>query len=149
MPESVKTGLLKALEAKLKEIPEVGTVLRWQDIPTDLGNYIAPVLFFWETEEKEPFNRLAWGRLDFSIQVFFPLNPDDPGDYTRFAEQADTVAGRVWNLLAGDLGELRSAGLVQALPGLVVKAKHNLEWGVLFLTYELSYVHNYGDAFAA
>jgi hypothetical protein len=146
--EAVKTQLLKAIELELQEIPEIGTVLRWQDIPVDLSDFTPPVLFFWEDEEKEPYNRLAQGTLDFWIEVFFPLAMDNEPDYTRFTEDADTVAGRLWNLFAGDLSSLKSAGLVKALPGRVVKAKHNPEWGVLFLTYQLTYVHNYGDAFA-
>jgi hypothetical protein len=148
MPDTVKTQVLKALAARLEEIEELGTVRRWQDIPTDLSLYPSPVLFFWEDEEKEPFNRLTLGRLDLWLEVFFPLAAGDEADYTRFAETAETVAGRIADLLAAPLGPLRNAGLIQAEPGRVVKAKHNPDWGVLFMTYQLTYVHNCGDAFA-
>ena len=56
MAEPVKTQVLKAVETMLGEIPEIKTVYRWRDIPTDLDELEngTPALFFWEEEEKEP-----------------------------------------------------------------------------------------------
>ena len=75
MAEPVKTQVLKAVETMLGEIPEIKTVYRWQDIPTDLEELEngAPALFFWEEEEKEPWNRLTLGKLDFWMAVFIKL----------------------------------------------------------------------------
>lgn len=145
--DPVKIGLLKTLEARLAEIPELGSVQRWEDLPADLSGYTLPALFFWEEEEKEVQNRLALGALDFWLQVFFALDPDDPADYTAFSETAETVAARIANLFAAP-GELRSAGLIQAGAGRVYKAKHNENYGSLFMSWRLDYGHARQDAFS-
>lgn len=148
MSEPVKTLLLRSLEEKLRGIEEVKTVVRWDDIPVDLSGYETPVLFFWEEEEKEPHNRLTLGRLDLWFQVFEPLRPDQDGDYVRFCELAEVIAAKIDNLMSGEWPDLRAAGLIQVIPGRVVKTKHNPEWGVLFMIYQVIYAHRSGDAFS-
>lgn len=148
MDEPVKTRLLKALEGRLRTIPEINTVIRWDDIPVDLAGYEPPVLFFWEEEEKEPHNRIALGRLTMWFQVFSPLRPEEEEDYASFCELAELLAGRLDDLMSGAWPELRAAGLIQVIPGRVVKAKHSPDWGVLFKTYQLIYAHRMGDSFA-
>ena len=144
--DPIKTRLLKELQAQLAEIPELGSVQRWEDVPADLNEYSLPALFFWEEEEKEDINRLTHGILDFWLQVFFSLDSDDPANYTAFSEAADTVAGRIGNLFT-DNRYLRSVGLIRAEPGRIIKAKHNPDYGVLFMSYSLLYGHARGDAF--
>lgn len=146
MADTVKTGLLKAIETRLNEIPELATVKRWEDIPADLTGFVLPVAFFWETERQEPYNRLTLGILDFWVQVFFSLDPDVPASFTDFSEDAETVAGVISDFFAAP-GELRALGLIQAKPaGDVVKARYNEDYGVLFMSYELSYGRARGDA---
>lgn len=146
MADTVKTGILKAIETLLSGIPAIKTVFRWQEIPIDLAEFEKPVLFFWEEEDKERRNRLTLGKLDFWIQVFFALDPEDPASYAAFTEAAEEAAGYIQNEFAVNL---RATGLIQALPGRVVKAKHNDDFGILFMTYQLTYGHATGDAFAA
>jgi hypothetical protein len=146
MTETVKTGLLKAIEARLNEIPGLSTVKRWEDIPTDLAPLTLPAAFFWETEEQEAYNRLVLGRLDFWVQVFFGLDPEVPASFTDFSEAAEAIAGEISDLFAAP-GDLRAAGLIQAQPaGQVVKARYNDDYGVLFMSYQLSYGRARGDA---
>jgi hypothetical protein len=146
--DPVKTGLLKAIEESLAAIPELATVKRWEDIPTDLSLLTLPAAFFWEEEDKEAYNRLTKGNLDFWVEVFFSLDPEDPASYTAFSEAAEQVAGEIEALFAAPLG-LRDMGLLQALPAAkVVKARYNSDYGVLFMSYQLIYVHARGDAFS-
>jgi len=78
--------------------------------------------------------------------VFFGLDPEDPASYTAFSESAEAVAGRIANMFAAP-GELRAAGLIQAAPAAkVVKAKYNNDYGVLFMSYQLSYGRARSDA---
>lgn len=144
---TIKTGLLQAIEVRLNEIPELATVKRWEDIPADLEAMAKPILFFWEEEDRESWNRLTLGNLDFWMQVFFTLDPDDAPDYTAFTEAAEIVAGKIQNLLAAP-GTLRAAGLIRVKPDRVVKARYNSEYGTLFLSYQLMYAHAAGNAFA-
>lgn len=145
--DTVKIALLKAIENRLMEIPEVATVKRWEDIPTDLSTLTLPVLFFWEEDELEPYNRLTKGNLDFWLQVFFALEAEDPASFTAFSETADIVAGQISNLFAAP-GSLRESGLLRAEPDRVVKARYNSDYGVLFMNYQISYLHAAGDAFS-
>ena len=147
MADTVKTTLLKAIEEQLNGIAGLATVKRWEDIPTDLSALELPVAFFWEHDEQEPYNRLTRGVLDFWVEVFFALDSDNPASYTAFSESAEEVAGHIKGLFAAP-GELRAAGLILAEPGRVVKAKHNPEYGVLFMGYQLTYVHAAGNAWA-
>lgn len=145
MADTVKTTLLKAIEARLGEVSELATVKRWEDIPTDLAALALPAAFFWEEEEPEPHNRLTFGILDFWVEVFFAVDADDPESYTAFSETAETVKGRIAGIFAAP-GDLRAAGLIQAEPGRVVKAKHTPDYGALFMSYRLTYGHARGDA---
>jgi hypothetical protein len=146
MADPVKTILLKAIEDRLNDIQGLATVKRWEDIPADLTGLTMPVAFFWETEEQEVYNRLVLGRLDFWVQVFFGLDPEVPASFTAFSEAAEVIAGKISDLFATP-GELRVAGLIQAQPaGQVVKARYNDDYGVLFMSYQLSYGRARGDA---
>jgi hypothetical protein len=105
-----------------------------------------PTAFFWETERQEPYNRLTLGVLDFWVQVFFGLDPEVPASFTAFSEAAETVAGAISDFFAAPAG-LRALGLIQAKPASdVVKARYNTDYGVLFMSYELSYGRARGDA---
>ena len=143
----VKTNLLQAIEARLNLIPELATVKRWEDIPVDLSTLTLPAAFFWEEENPEPYNRLTKGVLDFWVEVFFTLDADDPASYTAFSESAEIVAKKIAGMFAAP-GDLRAAGFIQAEPGRVVKAKHNPDYGALFMGYQLTYVHAAGNAWA-
>jgi hypothetical protein len=146
MADTVKTTLLKAIETRLGEITALATVKRWKDIPTDLSLLTLPAAFFWEEEQQEAYNRLTLGRLDFWVEVFFSLDPEVPASFTTFSETAEEIAGKISGLFAAP-GELRAAGLVQALPAdKVVKARYNSDYGVLFMSYQLTYAHARGDA---
>lgn len=146
MADTVKTGLLKAIETRLNEIPGLGTVKRWEDIPADLSLLTLPAAFFWEEEDQEAYNRLILGRLNFWVQIFFGLDPEVPASFTTFSDSAEAVAGAISDLFAAP-GDLRAAGLIQALPASkVVKARYNGDYGVLFMSYQLSYGRARGDA---
>ena len=146
MADPVKTILLQAIESRLNDIPELFTVKRWEDIPADLEALTLPAAFFWEEERQEAYNRLILGNLDFWVQVFFGLDPEVPASFTDFSEAAEAIAGKISDLFAAP-GELRAAGLIQAHPaGQVVKARYNDDYGVLFMSYELTYGRARGDA---
>jgi len=147
--ETIKTGLLRAIEERLNEILEVAVVKREEDIPADFTGLAMPALYCWENEQAEPgsFNRLTLGKLDFWLEVFFVLDPDDLASFTAFKDAAATVAGRIANLFAAP-GELRAAGLILVEPGRVDQARYNSDYGVLFMAYQLTYGHAAGDAFA-
>jgi hypothetical protein len=145
---TVKTNLLQAIEARLNLIPQLADVKRWEDIPTDLSLLTLPAAFFWEEERQEAYNRLTLGTLNFWVEVFFSLDPDNPASFTTFSETAEAVAGRIAGMFAAP-GELRAFGLLQAQPAdKVVKARYNSDYGVLFMSYELTYVHAAGNAFS-
>jgi len=146
MADTVKTILLQAIEDRLNDLSGLATVKRWEDIPTDLTLLALPAAFFWEEEEQEAYNRLTLGHLDFWVQVFFCLDPDDPASFTAFSEAAEATAGEIGDLFAAP-GELRAAGLIQVEPAAkVVKAKYHDGYGVLFMSYQLTYGRARGDA---
>jgi len=147
MAEPVKTGLCKAIEAMLREVPGIKTVLPWQAPPLDPSQHEPPLMVFWDEEKKEPWNRLDLGKLDFWLMVLFSVNPEDPVSHDTFLKAADEAAGHIQNQFAAP-ATLRPAGLIQAQAEDVVKGKYMEGYGGLFMIYQLTYAHAAGDAFA-
>jgi hypothetical protein len=161
--EPVKTTLLKAIETLLRGIPELVTVGRWQDIPTDLEppdpltgapRVLTPALFFWdEPEDLQAANRTARNVLHLNLAVFIRFtgevnNLDSPA-YQTFTDQAEVIAGRIHALWydPAALAPLRAAGLLQVEEGANRKTMASELYGEMVLTARLIYGHRLGDAF--
>ena len=143
MAESVKALVMQKLEEVLRGIPELGSVHRWQGGVIDLDLVPLPALYFWEEqEERQRRNRLALGVLSMHLHVYIPLSP---AGAASFSKVADTLQGKIHNAL------VRTAalkGLVENLQeGKFEPVFPNDLWGILTLTFTLTYGHAWGDAF--
>ncbi|MFA5111747.1 MAG: hypothetical protein WC443_10105 [Desulfobaccales bacterium] len=148
MADTVKTRVMKALEAVLKAgLPEVKTVERRKPEGTDLDKIALPALFFYDDSESgKMINRLRLGLIPLEIAVFFRLAPGKDNGRQAFNDLADTIAGRVYPLIQTS----------PALRGLVLKVKEedsSRDKGIaepyawLVLRYSITYGHAAGDAF--
>lgn len=147
--DTVKTMILKEIQNRLLELPDLASlsqVKRWEDIPADFSTIPLPAVFFWETERKEPWNRLSKCILDFWLEVFFPLDPDDPASFTDFSEEAAIMDAQIEGLFH-NLSGLRSLGLLEVRNPTAENAKYMSERAAFFKNYELVYVHATGDPF--
>jgi hypothetical protein len=146
MAETVKTQVLRTLEDMLREIEELGSVHRRPPLNVDLEKVKTPALFFWEEEERKPRNRLMLGVMRLTMAVFIRLTPGSDHGFTAFSDLADTVAGKVHEVMANPT----------ALSGRVInvreltsrKALANELFGELVLIYQVTYGHSLGNAFS-
>jgi len=146
MAETVKTQVLRTLETVLQAIPEVGSVHRRPPLNVDLEKVKTPALFFWEEEERKPRNRLMLGVLRLTMAVFIRLTPGNDHGFTAFVDLADTIAGRVHQVMARPAELSGKAVNIQELT--TRKALANDLFGELVLVYQVTYVHPKGDAFS-
>jgi hypothetical protein len=146
MAETVKTQVLKTLEAMLQEIPELGSVHRRPPLNVDLEKVKTPALFFWDEEERKPRNRLMLGVMRVTLAVFIKLTPGKGHCFTAFSDLADTIAGRVHNVMARPAALAGKAVNIQELT--TRKALANELFGELVLIYQVTYAHSSGDAFS-
>jgi len=147
MADPVKVRIMKALEMMLGDIPELGSVQRWYDIPVDLETLDLPALFYWEEEERGVRNRLAWNKLDLNFAVFYRLASFDGPGYQQFSDAADDLAAKIHAKLAIPAA-LREAGMVTLEEKFVRKALANEMFGELTMSYLLIYGHAFGDAYS-
>lgn len=143
MLDSVKVQALRKLKDILAGIPEISSIQRWQGRPIDLDHVKTPALFLWEEDEtREKRNRLAMGLLKMQLGVFIRLTP---AGAAPFNDIADNLQGKIHNALMQS----------DELAGLAVKIQEeriwkefpNDEYGVLYLSFILTYGHAWGDAF--
>ena len=146
MAETVKTQVLRALETMLQAVPELGSVHRRPPLNVDLEKVQTPALFFWDEEERKPRNRLMLGVLRLTMAVFIRLTPGNDHGFTAFADLADTIAGRVHEIMVKPAALAGKAVNIQELT--TRKALANELFGELVLVYQLTYVHSSGDAFS-
>ena len=146
MADTIKTQVLKTLEAMLREIPELGSVHRRPPLNVDLEKVKTPALFFWDEEERKPRNRLMLGVLRLTMAVFIRLTPDNDHGFTAFSDLADTIAGRIHGVMARPAALAGKAVNIQELT--TRKALANDLFGELVLIYQVTYVHSSGDAFS-
>ena len=143
MADSVKVQAMRKLKDILGAIPDIGSVQRWQGRPIDLDHVKTPALFLWEEDEtREKRNRLAMGLLKMHLGVFIRLTP---AGAASFNDVADNLQGKIHN------------ALIQSteLEGLAAKYQEervwkefpNDEYGVLYMSFTLTYGHAWGDAF--
>jgi hypothetical protein len=144
MADSIKVQVMKKLAGVLEAITDLGSVHRWQGIPTDLDRAKLPALFFWDEDEaRDKRNRLAMGTLKLYVAVFIRLSP---AGAASFHDQADNLQGTIHNALIGT-ADLK--GLVEKLEEeRVWKEFPNDQYGVLFMSFALTYGHAWGDAFS-
>jgi len=144
MTDSIKVQAMQALAAVFAAMTSIGSVHRWQGSPTDLDRVKLPALFFWDEDEtRDKRNRLAMGTLKLYIAVFGRLSPLGAAS---FNDVADNLQGEIHNALIG----------TTTLQGLVVNLQEERVWkefpndqyGVLFLSFTLTYAHAWGDAFS-
>jgi hypothetical protein len=146
MAETVKTQILKTLEAILREIPELGSVQRRPPLNVDLDKVKTPALFFWEEEERKPRNRLMLGVLRLTMAVFIRLTPGHDHGFTAFSDLADTIAGRVHEVMVNPTALSPKVINVRELTSR--KALANELFGELVLIYLITYGHSWGNAFS-
>jgi hypothetical protein len=146
MAETVKTQVLKTLETMLREIEELGSVHRRPPLNVDLEKVKTPALFFWDEEERKPRNRLMLGVLRLTMAIFIRLTPGNDHGFTAFSDLADTIAGRVHEIMVKPAALAGKAVNIQELT--TWKALANELFGELALVYQVTYVHSSGDAFS-
>jgi hypothetical protein len=147
MADTVKTRVMKALEAVLKAgVPEVKTVARREPVGTDLDKIGLPALFLYEDDESgKKANRLRLGIIRLEMAVFIRLKPGKDHGFPAFYDLADTIGARVYTVIQTSPN---LAGLViQAEEDPRRKAVGNEAFGELVLRYRLTYGHAIGDAF--
>jgi hypothetical protein len=147
MTDTVKTRVMKALEAALREgVPEVKTVVRREPVGTDLDKVNLPALFLYEDEESGTrHNRLRLGIIRVEMAVFIRLRPGKDYGFQAFYDLADTIAGRVYMVI--QTSPMLSGLVIQAEEDPRRKAIGNEAFGELVLGYRLTYGHAAGDAF--
>ncbi|MDD5640425.1 MAG: hypothetical protein PHX53_02165 [Syntrophales bacterium] len=146
MADTIKTQVLKTLEAMLQSVPELGSVHRRPPLNVDLDKVKTPVLFFWDEEERKPRNRLMLGVMRLTLAVFIRLTPGSDHGFTAFSDLADTIAGRVHEVMACPAALAGKAVNIQELT--TRKALANELFGELVLIYQVTYAHSSGDAFS-
>lgn len=147
MPDPIKVQVMQSLETLLAEIPEIGSVQRWYEIPVDLDTWALPALFYWEEEERHLRNRIVWNELHLYLAVFFRLESADGPGYQRFSDTADDLAAKIHNKLL-EPGALAASGTISLTESWVRKALANELFGELSMTFMLTYGHTKGDAFS-
>ncbi|MFZ5451462.1 MAG: hypothetical protein ACOZF2_06285 [Thermodesulfobacteriota bacterium] len=146
MAETIKTQVLRTLENMLRTIPELGSVHRRSPLNVDLEKVKTPALFFWDEEERKPRNRLMLGVMRLTMAVFIRLTPGNDHGFTAFSDLADTVAGKVHEVMACPAP---LAGKVVNIQELTTrKALANELFGELVLIYQMTYAHSSGNAFS-
>jgi hypothetical protein len=143
MADSIKVQTMRRLADILGAIPEIGSVHRWQGRPIDLDHVKTPALFLWEEDEtREKRNRLALGIVKMYLGVFIRLSP---AGASSFNDLGDNIQGKIYNALAVsvDLGEVS----LNYQEERVWKEFPNDEYGVLYMSFILTYGHAWGDAF--
>jgi len=144
MADSIKVQAMRKLEEVLAAIPELGSVNRWHGKPIDLDRVKLPALFLFEEEERrDKRNRLAVGEIKLHLMTFISLTP---AGQVSFNDVADNLQGKIHNALI-TTAELK--GLVTNLvEGMVRKEFPNDLYGVLYQDFDITYFHNWGDAFS-
>ena len=144
MADSIKVQAMRKLEEVLAAIPELGSVNRWHGKPIDLDRVKLPALFLFEEEERrDKRNRLAVGEIKLHLMTFISLTP---AGQVSFNDVADNLQGKIHNALI-TTAELN--GLVTNLvEGMVRKEFPNDLYGVLYQDFDITYFHNWGDAFS-
>ncbi|MDD2900820.1 MAG: hypothetical protein PHU44_00125 [Syntrophales bacterium] len=146
MADTIKTQVLKTLEAMLQSVPELGSVHRRPPLNVDLDKVKTPALFFWDEEERKPRNRLMLGVMRLTLAVFIRLTPGSDHGFTAFSDLADTIAGRIHGILAHPAALAGKAVNIQELT--TRKALANELFGELVLIYQVTYAHSSGNAFS-
>lgn len=142
--DSIKAQVMRAVEQVLRTIPELGSVNRWEGRPIDLDTLKTPALFLFEEEEaRDKRNRLAVGTIRLHLMVFISLKPSG---LASFSDMADLIQGEIHNALITTT-ELK--GLVENLvEGPIRREFPNDLYGALTMSFDLTYFHNWGDAFS-
>lgn len=143
MADCIKVQVMAKLASILGAIPEIGSVHRWQGKPIDLDHVKTPALFLWEEDEaREKRNRLALGLLKMQMGFFIRLSP---AGTSSFNDLADNLQAKVHNALVQST-ELTGLA-VNYQEEKVWKEFPNDEYGVLYMSFTLTYGHAWGDAF--
>lgn len=144
MADTIKVQAMQKLAGVFGAVASIGSVHRWQGSPTDLDRVKLPALFFWDEDEtRDKRNRLAMGTLKLYVAIFCRLSPSGAAS---FNDVADNLQGTIHNALLGT-SELK--GLVENLQEeRVWKEFPNDQYGVLFMSFTLTYAHAWGDAFS-
>ena len=143
MADTVKVQAMQKLAGVFGAMAAIGSVHRWQGSPTDLDRVKLPALFFWDEDEtRDKRNRLAMGTLKLYVAIFCRLSPSGAAS---FPDVADNLQGAIHNALLGT-SELK--GLVENLQEDQVWKEYHDQYGVLFISFTLTYAHAWGDAFS-
>lgn len=144
MAASIKVQVMHKLAEVLAGVPGIGSVNRWEGKPIDLDTLKMPALFLYEeSEHRDKRNRLAVGVIKLAVMVFIPLTP---AGSVSFNDVADNLQGEIHNAL---IGTTVLKGLVENIvEGEVRKEMANDLYGALYQTFDITYMHAWGDAFS-
>ena len=143
MADTIKVQAMQKLAGVFGAMAAIGSVHRWQGSPTDLDRVKLPALFFWDEDEtRDKRNRLAMGTLKLYVAVFIRLSP---AGAASFNVVADNLQGTIHNALIETAG---LKGLVENLQEDRVWKEYHDQYGVLFMSFNLTYGHAWGDAFS-
>ena len=143
MADTIKVQAMQKLAGVFGAIAAICSVHRWQGSPTDLDRVKLPALFFWDEDEtRDKRNRLAMGTLKLYVAIFCRLSP---AGAASFPDVADNLQGAIHNAL---LGTSELQGLVENLQEERVWKEYHDQYGVLFISFTLTYAHAWGDAFS-
>lgn len=142
---AIKTQVMNTIKEALKTIPEVKTVERLPAKGIDLDICPKPAVFFYDEEEKcSKRGRLAQGEIALIVFAYIPLLMEN---YDNANDIADVVQGRIHATMALDL--LTGNPLINnCQEGTVHKDYPNDEYLLLIMTFNVTYHHNWGDAFS-
>lgn len=142
---AVKTNVMEAVKTALKTIPEVLTVERIPAKGIDLDVAPMPAIFFYdEDENRDRRNRVATGAVNIIVFGYIPLLMEG---YKDVNDLADLVQGRIHNVMTQH--SLTGNPLIQNIvEGKVYKDYPNDEYMLLIMTFTVTYLHNWGDAFS-
>jgi hypothetical protein len=142
---AIKTQVMDAIKEALKTIPEVKTVERIPAKGIDLDVAPMPAIFFYdEDEDRSRRNRLATGVINLIVFGYVPLTMEGYDDINPIV---DLLQGRIHEIMAKNA--LTGQTLIQNIEeGKVHKDYPNDEYLLLIMTFTVTYLHNWGDAFS-
>jgi hypothetical protein len=142
---TIKTQVMDSIKAALATISELKTVERIPATGLDMDVAPSPALLFYDlSEERSRRNRLAVGVLRVILLAFIPLVMND---FNEAGSLADVIQGRVHTVMNTHL--LTGSPLISLINEIsVLKEYPNDEYLVVIMQYDVTYEHNWGDAFS-
>jgi hypothetical protein len=144
MADSIKVQAMCKLAEVLETVPGIASVQRYQGKPIDLDTLKKPALFIYdERETRGKRNRLATGEFELHLVIWCQLAAKGEAS---FPDLADNLQAAIHNAL---IGTTALKGLVEKIEEVSCDKQYpNDYYGLLLLTFKLTYMHTWGDAFS-